>query len=108
VVAPGGATLYYADEAASCLQILDLASGTRSGFVPLPPAGGFGVARNPANGLLYVSTSYYGARVLVVDPVARQVVKTIVTGGVPRRISFTANGSVGIVANEGGWVDYIQ
>jgi sugar lactone lactonase YvrE len=108
VVAPGGATLYYADEAASRLQILDLASGTISGYVDLPPAGGFGLARNPANGLLYVSTSYYGARVLVVDPVARQVVKTIVTGGVPRRISFTANGSVGIVANEGGWVDYIQ
>lgn len=59
-------------------------------------------------GLLYVSTSYYGSRVHVVDPATRTVVRIIDTGGVPRRIAFMSSGEVGIVANEGGWVDFIN
>jgi hypothetical protein len=34
--------------------------------------------------------------------------REIVTGGIPRRIAFTADGSVGIVTNEGGWIDFIR
>jgi YVTN family beta-propeller protein len=107
VVARGGRELYVANETGT-LQIWNLAANALTASVPLPGGGGFGLARNPANGLLYVSTSYYGSRVHVIDPVARRVVRVILTGGVPRRIGFTPSGSVGIVANESGWVDFIK
>jgi len=102
-----GTTLYLANEIGQ-LQFWDLTTGSSSSYVGLPGGGGYGMARSPANGLLYVSTSYIGSRVLVIDPTTRQVVRTIGTGGTPRRIAFTPDGSVGIVANEAGWVDYIR
>ena len=90
------------------MQRWNLSTLQKTGFIPLPTGGGFGLARSPANGLLYVSTSYIGSVVHVIDPVAGQIVRTIVVGGTPRYIAFTADGSVGIVPNEGGWVDYIK
>ncbi len=107
LLSSSGTTLYLANEIGQ-LQFWDLTTGTLASSIALPGGGGFGMARSPANGLLYVSTSYIGSRVLVIDPTARQIVRTIATGGTPRRIAFTADGSVGIVANEGGWVDYIK
>jgi YVTN family beta-propeller protein len=106
-IPPTGNDLYIANET-GILQIWNLTTNALTGQVPLEGGGGFGIARNPANGLLFVSTSYYGSRVHVIDPGTRSVVRVIRTGGVPRRIAFTASGSVGIVANEGGWVDFIH
>jgi DNA-binding beta-propeller fold protein YncE len=102
-----GDLLYIANEAGQ-LQLWSLTTNTLSGSVPLAGGGGFGVGVNPANGLVYVSTSYFGSRVHVIDPVARSVVRVIHTSGVPRRIGFAPTGNVGIVTNEGGWVDYIR
>ena len=107
LLSSGGTTLYLANEIGQ-LQFWDLTTGSLSSYIGLPGGGGYGMARSPANGLLYVSTSYIGSRVLVIDPTAHQVVRTIGTGGTPRRIAFTPDGSVGIVANEAGWVDYIK
>jgi YVTN family beta-propeller protein len=107
LVSPSGTELYLANEIGQ-FQVWNLTTGTLAGSVNLPGGGGFGIARNPANGLIYVSTSYIGARVLVIDPVARTLVRSILTGGTARRIAFTANGTVGVVANEGGWVDFIK
>lgn len=107
VVAPDRNELYIANETGE-LQIWDLGHNTLVGTVPLRGGGGFGLAQNPANGLLYVSTGYYGNRVHVVDPLARTVVRVVYTGGVPRRIRFAASGNVGIVTNEAGWVDVIR
>jgi YVTN family beta-propeller protein len=106
VVSQDGTELYVANET-GVLQFWNIAAGTLVGSVPLSGGGGFALARNPANGLLYVSTSYYGQRVHVIDPTTRAVVRVIRTGGTPRRIGFTAAG-VGIVANEDGWVDVID
>lgn len=107
VVSQDGTTLYLANEIGQ-VQRWNLSTLQETGFIPLPTGGGFGLARSPANGLLYVSTSYIGSVVHVIDPVAGQIVRTIVVGGTPRYIAFTADGSVGIVPNEGGWVDYIK
>ncbi len=107
VVSPDGGTLYLANEIGQ-LQFWDLSSGTLATAVLLPGGGGFGLARRPSDGRLYVSSSYIGRRVTVVDPSTRLIVDSIATGGVPRRVAFTADGSVGIVTNEAGWVDFIR
>lgn len=107
VLSSAGNPLYIANEVGQ-LQIWDLIANTQSGGVTLPGGGGFGLGLNPANGFLYVSTSYYGSRVHVIDPVTRSIVRVIHTGDVPRRIGFAPSGNVGIVTNEGGWVDYIR
>jgi len=106
-LAASGSQLYIANET-GWLQLWDLTANTLSGSVALVGGGGFGVGVNPVNGLLYVSTSYYGSRVHVIDPITRTVAREIYTGGVPRRIVFSPSGDVGIVTNEGGWVDYIR
>ncbi len=107
LVASNGTTLYLANEIGQ-LQIWNLTTGTMSGHVNLPGGGGFALAQDPTTGLLYVSTSYYGSRVHVIDPATQRIVRVIMTGGTPRRIAFAPDGSVGIVANEGGWIDYIK
>lgn len=106
-VSTDGNSLYVANESGN-LEIWNLVANTLVANVPLAGGGGFGLARNPANGLLYVSTSYFGRRVHVIDPITRTVVRVIMTGGVPRRIGFAPSGNVGIVANEDGWVDFIN
>jgi hypothetical protein len=55
--------------------------------------------------LLYVTSSGY---VYVVDPVSRTLINYAVVGGVTRQVAFSADGSIGIVANENGWVDFIK
>jgi YVTN family beta-propeller protein len=106
LVSQDGAELYVANEIGQ-VQFFTASTGALAGSVPLDGGGGFGMARNPANGLLYVSTSYYGRRVHVIDPASRTVVDTIDTGGTPRRVAFTSSG-IGIVPNESGWVDIIR
>jgi hypothetical protein len=36
------------------------------------------------------------------------VVNTISTGGTPRAMAFSARGETAIIANESGWVDFVQ
>ena len=107
VLSPDGAVLYIANESGA-VQFWDLATGTSAGLVVLPGGGGFGLARNPANGRLYVSTSYFGRAVHEIDPVTRAIVRTIATDGSPRRIAFDATGSLALVTNESGWIDVIR
>ncbi len=107
LVSANGSQLYVANEVGQ-LQIWNLASGTLVNGIPLPGGGGFSLARNPATGLLYVGTSYFGQRIHVIDPVSQTIVRTILTGGTVRRIAFLPDGSIGIAANEAGWVDFIK
>lgn len=115
VLAADGAELFLANEIGE-VQVWDLASGTLKRAIALPlgdstsgvGGGGYGLAQNPVSGLLFVSTSYYGRRVVVVDPAAGKVVRTIETGGIPRRLGFPSASAVGVVANEFGWVDVIR
>lgn len=102
-------TLYIANEA-GYVQFWDLVLGTQIGRnLTLPGGGGFGIARNPADGLVYVSTAYIGGgRIHVVDPRTRTVLRTIHAGGSSRRVVFDATGAVGFVPNEAGWVDVLR
>jgi hypothetical protein len=42
----------------------------------------------------------------VFDPVTRTQVDSFYVGGTVRRIGFNPAGTVAVVANEGGWVDF--
>jgi len=100
-----GDVLYIANQD-STLQFWDIARNQSLGSVVLDgPA--FGLARHPVNGKVWVTTTALG-RVQVVDPVSRTVVDSFAVGGDPRRIAFNADGTIAVVANRVGWVDFIQ
>ena len=105
VLSPGGTLLFVADEAGS-VQIWSLRKGTKRGEIQVP-GGAFAMAVSPDWRQLYISSALGGA-VYMIDWKTGATLKTVTTGGTPRRIGFTADGTTALVANEGGWVDYIQ
>jgi YVTN family beta-propeller protein len=105
VLSPGGTLLFVADEAGS-VQVWSLRKGTKRGEIAVP-GGAFAMAVSPDWQQLYISSSLGGA-IYLIDWKTGATLKTVTTGGMPRRIAFTADGSTAAVANEGGWVDFIQ
>lgn len=105
VVSPDGKELYVANEL-STLQFWNIAGDSLDASVALAGRG-FGLALRPSDGKLYVTT-LEGGEVQVVDPATHAIVRSINVGGIPRRIAFEVDGSIGVVANEGGWVDFIR
>lgn len=105
---PNGQELYIANQD-GYVQFWNLVSGIQIGTpVTLPGGGAYGIDRSPSTGLLYVSTAYFGGGNLhVVDPTTRQVLKTFKVGGAARRVVFHSSG-LGLVSNEGGWVDFVR
>jgi YVTN family beta-propeller protein len=105
VLSPGGTLLFIADETGS-IQVWSLRDGSKRGDIAVP-GGAFAMAVSPDWRQLYV-TSAHGGAVHLLDWKTGAVLKTVTTGGTPRRIGFSANGSTAVVANEGGWVDFIE
>ena len=105
VVSPDGKELYVANENAT-LQFWNIPGDSLDGSVALAGRG-FGLARHPTSGRLYVTT-LEGGQVHIVEPSTRAIVKSYPVGGVVRRIAFTSSGNLAIVANESGWVDLIH
>jgi YVTN family beta-propeller protein len=106
VISTDGSELYVADEDLNVLRVVSVETGTQVAAVPLSGRG-FGVALSPDNAQVYVSLSLDGV-VDVVDRASRTVVRTIATGGTPRRIAFSAGGETAVIANEDGWVDFVR
>lgn len=105
VLSPGGTLLFVADEA-GLVQIWSLRQGAKRGDIQIP-GGAFAMAVSPDWRQLYIGSSLGGA-VYMIDWKTGATLKTVTTGGMPRRIAFTADGTTALVANEGGWVDYIK
>jgi YVTN family beta-propeller protein len=105
VLSPGGTILFVADETGS-VQVWSLRKGTKRGEITVP-GGAFAMAVSPDWRQLYISSSYGGA-IYLIDWKTGATLNTVATGGMPRRIAFTADGSTAVVANEAGWVDFIQ
>jgi len=106
-VSPDGTELYIANEA-GYVQFWSLDTGLQIGSNLALPFAGYGMARRPSNGLLYVTSAYYGGGyIYVIDPVSRTLVHSAVLGGATRHVVFNADGS-GLVANENGWVDFLK
>ncbi len=75
------------------------------------PAGsaGYGMARRPSTGQLYVTSAYFGGgNIHIVDPATRTLTRTIFAGGSTRRVVFNSSGTIGFVPNEGGWIDFLK
>jgi YVTN family beta-propeller protein len=108
-VSADGNELYIANEA-GYVQFWDLVAGTQiDGNVALPGSAGYGIARRPNTGQLYVTSAYFGGgNIHIINPATRTLVKTIVAGGSTRRVVFNASGTIGFVPNEGGWVDFLK
>ncbi len=96
--------LWVANEAGS-LDVITLSSGALATSIPLP-AGGFGLAVSPDLAQVYVTQP--GGYLTVVNRVARAVITTLTLGGTPRKVAFNGPGTLAIVANEAGWVDFIN
>jgi YVTN family beta-propeller protein len=105
VVSPDGTELYVANES-GLLQVVNLGTGNvtdgGTGTDHL-----FGLALSPDNKVL-VGTRQGPGQVVLIDRATRQVITTLNTGGVPRRVAFDLLGSIAAVANEAGWVDLIR
>jgi len=99
-----GTELYVAQESGS-LTIINLATGNQTSVNTGVP--GFGLALSPDGTQLYIAASEAGS-VIVVDRSSHAILKTITTGGEPRRVAFNASGSMAAVANDQGWVDIIE
>jgi YVTN family beta-propeller protein len=105
VLSPGGTLLFVADESGS-VQVWSLREGTKRGNINVP-GGAFAMAVSPDWRQLYISSALGGA-VYLIDWKTGVSLKQVTTGGMPRRIGFAADGTTAVVANEGGWVDYIR
>jgi YVTN family beta-propeller protein len=105
VLSPGGTLLFVADESGS-IQVWSLREGTKLRDI-LVPGGAFAMAVSPDWRQLYISSSLGGA-VYLIDWKTGATLKTVTTGGTPRRVSFTTDGTTAMIANEGGWVDFIK
>jgi len=105
-VSEDGSMLYIAN-GNGYIQFWDLIAGMQSGPNLMLPSSGWSIARRPSNGLLYASSAFSGY-LYVIDPGIRTLLRAAVIGGSTRDIAFNADGSIGIMANEGGWVDFIK
>ena len=98
-------TLYVASEGSGA-QIIDLASGNVSA-IPGVNAGSVGLALSPDGARLYVTNPPAGT-LQIVDPAARQVLRTLTGLGRPRNVAFGAKGVLALVTNEFGKVMIIR
>jgi DNA-binding beta-propeller fold protein YncE len=109
-LSPDRNELYIANQA-GYVQFWSLVTGAQIGGNLALPAGsaGYGIARRPSTGQLYVTSVYFGGgNIHIIDPVTRTLTRTVVAGGSTRRVVFNASGSIGFVPNEGGWIDFLK
>ena len=109
LVSPDGNELYIANEG-GYVQFWNLVTGNQiGGNLSLAGSAGENIARRPNTGQLYVTTAYIGGgKIFVIDPTSRTITRTFVAGGSTRQVVFSADGTIGFVPNEGGWVDFLK
>ena len=104
VVAPDGAEVYVVNEQGS-LYAYNLGTGALAWTVSL---GGqaFGMTLTPDGTKLYITVMSTGS-VRVVNRATHAITRTYFVDGTPRRIGIVSDGTA-IVANENGWVTWLQ
>jgi outer membrane protein assembly factor BamB len=104
-LAVAGGRLFLASEDGS-VGVIDLASGAVQ-VVAVPSCRIYDVVAAP-DGLALLATCSIGSTAVLLDAVTLAVLKTIETGGTPRRAAIRADGTGAVIANEAGWYDHIQ
>src|SRR4029077_20605057 len=102
-ISKDGKFAFIANEDDASASIVDLASGQPRGKIKVSEEPE-GVGVNPANGEVYVTCEEKG-EVFAIDPGQQRVIATIETGGRPRSVAFSGDGSRADVAWENG--DYV-
>ena len=110
---PNGTRLYNTTTSFSTLRIgvWDLTTGDTLPSMSFPGYSGPGdysystLAVQPTTGLLWIITG--AARIIVVDPSTRRIVRELRPGGQPRGIAFAASG-LGVLGNGQGWLDFVR
>ncbi len=70
-------------------------------------SGAFGLAMTPDGEQVWAASPTQG-RVYIIDVAGDSIVGTVETGGIPRRLAFSADGTWGVITNERGWVDFVH
>lgn len=104
LISPAENELYIANEA-GYIQFWNLETGLQAGSNVQLPASAYGIARRATDDLLYAAGEGY---IYVIDPISHTLIYSGLVGGSNRQVSFTADGTIGIVANYSGWVDFIK
>jgi len=107
-VSGDGSQLYVADEG-GVLRVVDIASGTQVDSVVVGQRA-FAVALSPDDAQLYVGVLDLGL-VRVIDRASRTIVNTIQlpeSGARTRRIAFSVMGETAVIADENGYVHFVQ
>jgi DNA-binding beta-propeller fold protein YncE len=90
------------------LEVWSLGSGIGLGDVPTGTLSGvFGLTSGTGDTHVYATMPADG-KVLVVHRAQRAVLRTLLTGGIPRQVAFDAATGYVVVANESGWVDILR
>ena len=114
LVSADGSELYAGAE--GWLYFVSLVTGAVADSIRLADQYAFvsGLALQPGTGLLWVSVSRQGithpgekGHLLVIAPAERRVVRWVFVRGNPQRLAFTASG-MGVVPNDGYWVDLVR
>jgi hypothetical protein len=105
IVSADGTRLYVATESGT-IQAWDLPSGSIAGSSTLG-CGAWGMAMTPDGQWLFASCSLDG-KIVRIERATLSPIETITTTGFPRRMAVSPDGSTLVVANEQGWVDFIQ
>lgn len=103
-LSPDGSLLYFADETRGGVRVWDLNGGVEVGAVNA--SRGFGLDMTPDGTRLFLSSPE--GRVYEIDRVGLVVILRYEVGGKPRRVAISPDGTTVAIANEAGWVDYIQ
>src|SRR5438552_9516366 len=99
-ISKDGKFAFIANEDDASASIIDLDSGQSRGRIKdSDETEGVGV--NPANGQVYVTCEAKG-EVFVIDPEQQRVIATMETGGRPRSVAFSSDGTRAYVACENG------
>jgi YVTN family beta-propeller protein len=106
-VSPGGGELYIANEKGE-LDIWDLAANALKQIVPLP-GGPFGLALTPDGAQIYLAFTFGGSGfVQILDRSSRSLLRTLRTGGYPRRIAFDLAGTTAVITDDGSRVFFVR
>lgn len=67
----------------------------------------FGLAMSPDGKQVWAASPTQG-RVYIIDVGTDAIVGTVETGGTPRRLAFSKDGTFCVITNEAGWVDFVN